>query len=80
MQAHMLYEFLPLIVEHNMAWQNSLALEKCWMTKNCWNWIITALLSMAVVDVQCWECNKRHGYIMRFIAAFVDDDDNGLVG
>ena len=33
--AHMLYEFLPLIDEHNKARQNLLALEKCWLTKNC---------------------------------------------
>ena len=36
-QAHMLYEFLPLIDEHNKAQQNFLALEKCWMTKSSWN-------------------------------------------
>jgi hypothetical protein len=52
-QAHMVYELLPLIDEHNKAGQNSLALEKYWITKSCWNRIIMTLLSMAVVDVQC---------------------------
>ncbi len=31
--AHMLYEFLPLIDEHNKARQNSLDIEKHWLTK-----------------------------------------------
>lgn len=78
-QAHMLYEFLPLIDEHNKARQNSLALEKCWMTKSCWNRIITTLLGMAVVDVQRWDRNKRHGYMMRPPSGFGDDDDDGVM-
>ncbi len=78
-QAHMLYGFLPLIDEHNKACQNSLALEKCWMTKSCWNWIITTLLGLAVVDVQCWDCNKRRGHMMRSFAAVGDVDDDGVV-
>ena len=32
--AHFLYEFLPLIDEHNKTCQNALALEKCWLTKD----------------------------------------------
>jgi hypothetical protein len=39
--AHMLHEFLPLIDEHNKARQNTLALEKHWLTKNCWTRILT---------------------------------------
>ena len=34
--AHFLYEFLPLIDEHNKAMQIFLALGKCWITKDCW--------------------------------------------
>ena len=41
-QAHMLYEFLPLIDEHNKARPNSLAMEKCWMTQSRWNWFDTS--------------------------------------
>ena len=50
--AHMLYEFLPLIDEHNKAWQNALALKKHWLTKNCWTRILTTFLGMSVVDLQ----------------------------
>ena len=49
--AHMLYEFLPLMDEHNKARQNALALEKCWLTKNCWVRLLTAFLGMAVIDL-----------------------------
>ena len=77
--AHMLHEFLPLIDEHNKACQNSLTLEKWWMTKSCWNRIITTLLGMAVVDVQHWDCNKRHGYMMRPVAGFADYNNDGVV-
>ncbi len=78
-QAHMLYEFLPLIDEHNKARQNSLALEKCWMTKSCWNRIITTLLGMAVVDVQCWDHSKRHACMMTPVAGCADDNNDGIV-
>jgi hypothetical protein len=66
--AHMLYEFLPLIDEHNKARQNSLALalalEKCWLTKSPWVRIITTLLGgMSVDDLQRWDRNKRYGHV-----------------
>lgn len=57
--AHMLYEFLPLIDEHNKARQNALALEKVWLTKDPWFRIMTTLLGMAVVDLQRFDRNKR---------------------
>ena len=34
---------------------------------------------MAVVDVQHWDCNKRHRQMMRPIVIFGDHDDNALV-
>jgi len=49
------------------------------MTKSCWNWFITTPLGRAVVDVQCWDCNKRHGYMMRPVAVFADEDNDGTV-
>ena len=33
------------------------------------------LLGMAVVDVQHWDRSKRHGYMMRPVAGFDDDND-----
>ena len=34
--AHMLFEFLPLIDEHNKARKSHLALERRWQTTSCW--------------------------------------------
>lgn len=58
--AHFLYEFLPLIDEHNKTRQNALALEKCWLIKDCWFRVATTLTGMAVVDLQRWDRNMRH--------------------
>jgi hypothetical protein len=57
--AHMVYEFLPLIDEHNKARQNLLALELKWLTKCCWFRLRTTFIGMAVVDVQRWDRNRR---------------------
>jgi hypothetical protein len=72
--AHILYVFLPLIAEHKEARQNALVLEKVWLMKNCWVRLITTLLGMAVVDVQCWDRWMWHGYVER--AIFSQDDDD----
>ena len=68
---------LPLIDEHNKARQNSLALEKCWLTKSCWVRIVTTLLRMSVVDLQRWDRNKRHGHVQHATEddEIVDDFD-----
>jgi hypothetical protein len=60
--AHFLYEFLPLIDEHNKARQSALALEKKWLTKNPWTRILTTFLGMAVVDLQRWDRKMRQAY------------------
>jgi len=57
--AHMLYEFLPLIDEHNRQRQGILSMERSWPTKNPWTRIMTTLIGMAVVDVQRWDRNMR---------------------
>ena len=57
--AHFLYEFLPLIDEHNKARQSALALEEKWPTKCCWFRLLTTFIGMAVVDVQRWDRNMR---------------------
>jgi hypothetical protein len=53
--AYFLYEFLPLIDEHNKARQSALALEKKWLTKCPSTRIQTTFLGMAVVDLQRWD-------------------------
>jgi Transposase IS4 len=49
--AHFLYEYLPLIDEHNKQRQNILALERCWLTKDVWYRNITTLLGQSAVDM-----------------------------
>jgi hypothetical protein len=46
-----LYEYLPLIDEHNKQRQSLLGLEKRWLTKHPWYRLITTLLGMCVVDM-----------------------------
>jgi hypothetical protein len=58
--SHFLYDYLPLIDEHNKQRQNLLNLERCWCTKDCWFPLLTTLLGMCVVDMHRWHRNKRH--------------------
>ena len=48
--ADFLYDFLPLIDEHNKQRQNILNLEKLWPTRNVWFRLITTIVGMSVVD------------------------------
>ena len=70
--ADFLYEFLPLIDEHNRMRQDRLALEKCWPTKNCWFRLIITLLGMCVVDLQRVYRNKDPQYTDWDILKFAD--------
>jgi hypothetical protein len=55
---HFLYEYLPLIDEHNKQRQNLLALEKRWPTRVFCFRLLTSILGMAVVDFhRCFRCN-----------------------
>ena len=77
--AHFLYEFLPLIDEHNKARQNLLALELKWPTRCCWFCLMTTFIGMAVVDVQRWDRNKRRSIPSSALSQNDDgdyDDDN----
>jgi hypothetical protein len=77
--AHMLYEFLPLIDEHNKARQNSLALEKCWLTKNCWVRLLTTFLGMAVIDLLRWDRRQRYGHVRDLNFDIYDNMDEDFV-
>ena len=48
---HFLYEFLPLIDEHNKQRQALLALEKRWLTKSPWFRLICTILGQSTVDM-----------------------------
>ena len=49
--AHLLFDYLPLIDEHNKQRQNRLALETKWPTRCCWFRLLTTLIGMCVVDL-----------------------------
>jgi hypothetical protein len=51
--AHLLYDYLPLIDEHNKQRQEILGLERKWPTRNCWFHLLTTLLGMCIVDMHC---------------------------
>ena len=57
--AHFLYEYLPLVDEHNKQRQSILNLERCWLTKDCWFRLLTTIVGMSVVDMHRWYRNKK---------------------
>mmetsp|Transcript_9413 Transcript_9413/g.20280 ORF Transcript_9413/g.20280 Transcript_9413/m.20280 type:complete len:903 (+) Transcript_9413:61-2769(+) len=73
--AHMMYEYLPLIDEHNKARQNVLALEKTWPTKFGFFRVLTTAIGMCVVDLQRWDRHKRHGPNTSVSDEFADNFD-----
>jgi hypothetical protein len=84
--AHFLYEYLPLIDEHNKQRQSILNLERCWLTKDPWFRLLTTLLGMSVVDCHRWHRHvmymKRHKegaeISPRHARQFAEDDKNEL--
>ena len=58
MFADLLYDFLPLIDEHNKQRQNILNLERCWPTRNVWFRLIVTIVGMSVVDFHRLYLNK----------------------
>jgi len=55
--AHLLYDYLPHIDEHNKQHQKILGLERKWPTRNSWFCLLTTLLGMCIVDIHCLYCN-----------------------
>jgi len=54
------FEYMPLIDEHNRARQDILRLEEHWLTKKCWFRLLTTLTAMCVEDMHRFDRNKRH--------------------
>jgi hypothetical protein len=50
--AHFIFEYLPLINEHNKQRQTILGLERKWPTKCCWTRLVVTMVGMSVVDMQ----------------------------
>jgi hypothetical protein len=57
--AHLLYDYLPLIDEHNKQRQSILGLERKWPTRKCWFRLLTTLVGMCVVDMHRLYHNLR---------------------
>jgi hypothetical protein len=49
--AHFLYEYLPLIDEHNKQRQSILALETRWLTRDPWFRLLCTIMGMCTVDM-----------------------------
>ena len=58
--AHLLYDYLPLIDEHNKQRQRILGLERKWPTRNCWFRLLTTMLGMCIVDMHRLYRNLRN--------------------
>ena len=71
---HQAFHFLPLIDEANKERQSTLALEKKWLTKNCWTRVITSLVGECVVDMMRWDRHKRAGLPIIFRSDMQDFD------
>ena len=72
---HFLYEYLPLIDEHNKQRQRLLALEKSWPTRDCWFRLLVTLVGMSVVDCQRLYRNYRADK-MGWSTLRLEDDEN----
>ncbi len=59
--AHLLYEYRPLIDEHNKQRKKNLGLERKWPTCNCWVHLMTTLMGMCIVDMHRSYHNILHG-------------------
>lgn len=60
--AHLLYEYLPLVDEHNKQRQKILALEKKWPTRDCWFRLLTTLIGVCIVDLHRLFRNLNHDH------------------
>ena len=57
--AHLLFDYLPLIDEHNKQQQKILGLEMKWPMRNCWFRLLTTLVGMCMVDLHQLYCNLQ---------------------
>jgi hypothetical protein len=62
--AHLLYDYLPLIDEHNKQRQKILGLERKWPTRNCWFRLLTTLMGMCIVDMHRLYRNVRNEHYL----------------
>ena len=56
---HFLYEFLPIIDEHNKQRQSILCLERKWATRDCWFRLLTTMVGFSIVNMHRWYRNIK---------------------
>lgn len=60
--AHILFDLLPSIDEHNKQLQSVLALETTWLTKSGFTRNLVTFTGMSCVDIQRWDRSMRCAY------------------
>jgi hypothetical protein len=76
---HFLYEYLPIIDEHNNQRQNVLGLEQKWPTKDCWFHLLVTLVGMCVVDMHHWYTQEKKVH-NRLLSGTMCDNDARVIG
>jgi hypothetical protein len=71
---HFLYEYLPLIEEHNKQRQSVLRLEKKWPTKDCWFRLLVTLMGMCVVDMHRLYRQQQKCHNQLLCGAIMEED------
>jgi hypothetical protein len=69
-----LYEYLPLIDEHNKQRQSVLRLEKKWPTKDCWFRLLVTLMGMCVVDMHQLYRQQQKCHTQLLCEAIMEED------
>jgi hypothetical protein len=78
--AYFVFEYLPLIDNHNKQHQSILGLEGKWLMKCCWSWLVVKMAGMSIVDmhrlyrseknvrnkVLCWQVLDEDVIVIKF--------------
>jgi hypothetical protein len=71
---HFLYEYLPLIDEHNKQRQSVLSLKKKWPTKDCWFLLIVTSAGMCEVDMHRLYRQHQKCHIQLLCGAIMEEE------
>ena len=65
--ADFLYQYLPLIDEHDKQHQSILNLKQCWPTRNPWFALLTTLTCLYLLDFHCLNIHHKRKYNKQYI-------------
>jgi hypothetical protein len=71
---HFLYEYLPLIDEHNKQHQYVLHLEKKCPTKDCWFRLLVTLTGMCIINMHRLSRQKQKCHTQLLCGAIMEED------